>query len=115
MRNVPQPVCIVIPRSCCRCGADFSAAGRERICWTCRTAPRPRGLESLSFREKQILSLIMQAKANKVIAFELKLTQGTVKEYIHHMFHKLGVSNRTELALYGRDQASSTSTDSGAS
>jgi len=57
----------------------------------------------LSFREKQIVHLIQQAKSNKEIAFELCLTVGTVKEYIYHIFRKIGVTNRTELALWGRE------------
>ena len=57
----------------------------------------------MSFREKQIVDLIQQAKSNKEIAYELCLTVGTVKEYVYHIFRKLGVTNRTELALWGRD------------
>jgi DNA-binding NarL/FixJ family response regulator len=51
------------------------------------------------------VQLIQQAKSNKEIAYELRLTVGTVKEYIYHIFRKLGVNNRTELALWGRDYA----------
>jgi two-component system nitrate/nitrite response regulator NarP len=53
----------------------------------------------LSFRERQIVMLVREAKANKEIAAELCLTEGTIKEYLHHVFRKLGVKNRTELAL----------------
>jgi DNA-binding NarL/FixJ family response regulator len=57
----------------------------------------------LSFRERQIIELIQQAKSNKEIAYELCLTVGTVKEYVYHIFRKLGVTNRTQLALWGRN------------
>jgi DNA-binding NarL/FixJ family response regulator len=57
----------------------------------------------LGFRERQVVHLVQQAKSNKEIAFELCLTVGTVKEYVHHIFRKLGVKNRTELALWGRE------------
>ena len=60
----------------------------------------------LSSRERQIVNLIQQAKSNKEIAHELCLTVGTVKEYLYHIFRKLGVGNRTELALWGRDYLS---------
>ncbi len=53
----------------------------------------------LSFRERQIVDLVREAKANKEIAAELCLTEGTIKEYLHNIFRKLGVKNRTELAL----------------
>jgi DNA-binding NarL/FixJ family response regulator len=56
----------------------------------------------LSFRERQIVELIQQAKSNKEIAHELCLSVGTVKEYLYHIFRKLGVTNRTQLALWGR-------------
>ncbi len=62
---------------------------------------RSRGLGR---REKQIVHLIQQAKSNKQIAYELGLTYGTVKEYVYHIFRKLNVSNRTELALWGHNQ-----------
>ncbi len=45
------------------------------------------------------MALIREAKANKEIAYELCLAEGTVKEYLHRIFRKLGVTNRTELAL----------------
>jgi DNA-binding NarL/FixJ family response regulator len=54
-------------------------------------------------REQQIVQLIQQAKSNKEIAFDLHLSEGTVKEYIRNIFRKLTVRNRTELALWGRD------------
>ena len=41
-----------------------------------------------------------QAKLNKEIAHELHLTEGTVKEYLNRIFRKLGMSNRTELAVW---------------
>lgn len=77
--------------------------GREYTCPVCkRPSHRERtAAPRLSFREKQIVELIQQAKSNKEIAYELCLTVGTVKEYIYHIFRKLGVKNRTELALRG--------------
>jgi DNA-binding CsgD family transcriptional regulator len=45
--------------------------------------------------------LVRQAKANKEIAYELCLTEGTVKEYLNRIFKKLQVRNRTELAVRG--------------
>ncbi len=45
------------------------------------------------------MALVQQAKANKEIAYELCLSEGTIKEYLHHIFRKLNVTSRTELAL----------------
>ena len=54
----------------------------------------------LSFREKQVANLVSHAKLNKEIAFELHLTEGTIKEYLHRIFRKIGAANRTELAIW---------------
>lgn len=94
---------VATPRTCSRCGAGFGAVGREHVCNSCRRPKPPHRVHSrsLSFRERQIVHLLQQAKANKEIACELCLTEGTVKEYLHNIFEKLGVKNRTELALWG--------------
>lgn len=36
---------------------------------------------------------------NKEIAFELHLTEGTIKEYLNRIYRKVGAINRTELAV----------------
>jgi DNA-binding NarL/FixJ family response regulator len=101
--NLASPAVIRIPKSCARCGRLFGAMGREYTCPTCRRPKASNDLQivsrQLSFRERQIVNLVREAKANKEIAAELCLTEGTIKEYLHHIFRKLGVKNRTELAL----------------
>jgi DNA-binding NarL/FixJ family response regulator len=83
---LPKVVC------CSLCGRDFDATEAKVV-------------QQLSVRETQVADLIQQAKSNKEIAYELGLTTGTVKEYLFHIFRKLGISNRTELALWKRDSA----------
>ena len=96
---------VLITRTCSRCGRGFGAVGRENVCPSCKQpAARPGEVSPrLSFRERQIVNLVQQAKSNKEIAYELCLTVGTVKEYMYHIFRKVNVSNRTELALRGGD------------
>lgn len=90
-------------RSCSRCGQEFRTVGRAHICPECRQ-PKPReartNTETLSARETQLAKLVYQAKSNKEIASDLHLAEGTIKEYLHTIFRKLGVKNRTELALW---------------
>jgi DNA-binding CsgD family transcriptional regulator len=98
-----SPAVIRVPKSCARCGRLFGALGREYTCPNCRQPKHFNEMQivsrQLSFRERQIVDLVREAKANKEIAAELCLTEGTIKEYLHHIFRKLGVKNRTELAL----------------
>jgi DNA-binding NarL/FixJ family response regulator len=90
-------------KSCFRCGCEFRGERTVRICPACRK-PRPRAPilrdTSLSFREKQVVGLILQAKLNKEIAYELHLSEGTIKEYLYKVFRKVGVNSRTELAIW---------------
>lgn len=53
----------------------------------------------LSPREKELVSLVRRGMKNRDIAEQLGITEGTVKAYLHSVFDKTGVANRTELAI----------------
>lgn len=53
----------------------------------------------LTRRERELIELVRQGLRNRDIAAELGVTEGTVKVYLHAIFDKLNVDNRTELAL----------------
>ncbi len=54
----------------------------------------------LTKRELQIVAAIVEGSSNKDIGQQFSLSQQTVKNHLSHVFDKLGVSNRLELALY---------------
>ena len=54
----------------------------------------------LSNREREVSGLVVQGFLNKEIAEKLFISEQTVKNHLHNIFEKLGVSNRLELALY---------------
>ena len=54
----------------------------------------------LSQREREIIVLIAQGYKNKEIAEKMFITEQTVKNHLHNVFDKLGVSDRLELALF---------------
>lgn len=54
----------------------------------------------LSIREKQVVAMIAQGYRNKEIAERMFISEQTVKNHLHNIFDKLGVSDRLELALY---------------
>lgn len=56
---------------------------------------------SLTRREGQLVALLSQGLKNKEIAYQLSISEGTVKVYMSRLFQKLGVKDRFELALYG--------------
>lgn len=69
--------------------AERTRAAKERL----SLAP------SLTPRERELVDLVRQGLRNREIATQLGVTEGTVKVYLHAIFDKLGVDNRTELAM----------------
>src|SRR5262249_40969556 len=70
-------------------------------------APRP--LETLheaeaslplSGREAAILNGLVQGSSNKVIAYQLKITEATVKVHVKAILRKIRVRNRTQAAIW---------------
>jgi len=55
--------------------------------------------DSLTTRERQIVLVLSEGLTNKEIARRLRLTEGTVKIHLHNIYQKLGISNRTALAV----------------
>jgi two-component system, NarL family, nitrate/nitrite response regulator NarL len=53
----------------------------------------------LTRREADIANLISRGLHNKQIAHELHVSEGTVKMHLHHIYEKLHLHSRTELAL----------------
>ena len=55
---------------------------------------------ALSQREREIVALVAQGFKNKEMAERMFISEQTVKNHLHNIFDKLGVSDRLELALY---------------
>ena len=76
-----------------------------------RRGPRQRprqGWESLTDTERQVVQLVTDGLANAKIGERLFISRRTVETHISHVFGKLGVSSRRELAkaASGRLEAS---------
>ena len=61
---------------------------------------RDRDRSPLSQREREIVVLVAQGFKNKEMAEKMFISEQTVKNHLHNIFDKLGVSDRLELALY---------------
>jgi DNA-binding NarL/FixJ family response regulator len=55
--------------------------------------------QALTRREAEVARLVSQGLANKVVAGQLGLCEGTVKIHLHTIYRKLRVSNRAGLIL----------------
>ena len=68
-----------------------------------RSRPHAFTEAQLSRRELQLIRLIAQGWSNPRIAEELHLSAETIKTYVKRLFQKLGVSDRTQLAVLAHE------------
>src|SRR5712672_2061322 len=66
-------------------------------------------LTVLTERERQIMRLVSEGLSNKEIGRRLNISDGTIKQHLHHIYRKLEISNRTVLAALAIAQNNSTS------
>jgi len=67
----------------CEPGAAANAADRPAITW----------------REREILNQLFQGSSNKMIAYNLGITEATVKMHLTNLSRKLDAQNRTQLLV----------------
>ena len=91
-------------------GAWLDPAVTGRVLATYRTAApaiaaaaRDAGLDTLTSRELEVLTLIGQGKTNGEIAAGLFVTEGTVKTHINHLFTKLRLRDRAAAVVFAYD------------
>ena len=61
-------------------------------------------LTVLTERERQIMRLVSEGLSNKEIGRRLNISDGTIKQHLHHIYQKLEISNRTVLAALAISQ-----------
>jgi DNA-binding NarL/FixJ family response regulator len=63
-----------------------------------------RPVDTLTRREKMIISYLMQGWRNREISTHLSISEQTVKNHLRTVYDKVGVSDRLELVLYAIHQ-----------
>jgi DNA-binding NarL/FixJ family response regulator len=67
-----------------------------------RAEPDP--LANLSVREREVLELLVEGLPNKLIARRLEISEKTVKSHMTKIFREIGVTDRTQAALWAERQ-----------
>jgi DNA-binding NarL/FixJ family response regulator len=84
----------------CMHRAIFAALAREKIGEVNDAAHAPESQDLLAPRLQAVRTLLREGKSNKVIAQELGLSEGTIKNYMSEIFKSLKVTNRTQAARF---------------
>jgi DNA-binding NarL/FixJ family response regulator len=71
-------------------------------------------LAQLTPRQVEVLSHLFQGKRNKTIAYELGMSEGTVKVHLRQIMKKMKARSRTQLVLVAKDRMQSSPTSTGA-
>ncbi len=66
---------------------------------------RHSAIASLSGQQRRVLEMISAGKANKIIAYELSISESTVKAHVTAILRKLKLRSRIQAALYATRQA----------
>jgi two-component system nitrate/nitrite response regulator NarL len=69
-------------------------------CMVRENSIEPERIEQLTAREKEILCEIGKGMSNQQISKKLCISENTVKKHNNHIFDKLNIRDRTQLALY---------------
>ena len=69
-----------------------------------RAERRTGGAEDLSPREREVLALVADGLPNKLIARRLGISEKTVKAHLTRVFQQIGVTDRTQAALWAERQ-----------
>jgi DNA-binding NarL/FixJ family response regulator len=69
-----------------------------RTVLSARSEPDP--LAALSQREREVLDALVEGLPNKLIARRLEISEKTVKSHLTRIFRELGVTDRTQAALW---------------
>jgi len=80
--------------------SPLSPAVAARVIDQLAQAGRPRAVDALTPREREVLRFIARGLSNKRIARELGVAEKTVKTHVGHVLAKLELTDRTQAALY---------------
>jgi DNA-binding NarL/FixJ family response regulator len=79
---------------------QLDPAVARRLITSLRAAPRDDPTAELTSRELEVLRLVGAGKANKDIAAELAISERTARTHVSNILGKLGLSSRTQAALW---------------
>lgn len=103
LKDLERPALLEAVRGAVQGRPALAPEAQSRLMRRVASPPARSPLDGLTPRERDVLRLLAAGRSNKAIAAELGLTIGTVKGYVSTVLAKLGVSSRTQAALYAAE------------
>jgi DNA-binding NarL/FixJ family response regulator len=98
-----DPVWDTVVRSGVRAAARGESPLAPKAARALLTARAERERAELSDREREVLRCVAAGMPNKLIARELGISEKTVNTHLTHVVHQIGVTDRTQAALWARE------------
>ncbi|MFI2644860.1 response regulator [Streptomyces sp. NPDC018610] len=102
LKDAPRDELFTAVRAAAEGRTVLSPAVASRLVSAVR-APAP-GNETLSAREREVLTLVARGTSNREIARELFISEATVKTHLTHLYAKLGVNDRAAAVAVAYDR-----------
>jgi DNA-binding NarL/FixJ family response regulator len=90
-----------------RAAAEGHAPLDPRVATALLPSRESRPQELLSAREREVLELAAEGRANKQIGRALGISESTVKVHLGNIYRRIGVSDRTSAAMWAREHLNS--------
>ncbi|MGW4029440.1 response regulator [Streptomyces sp. NPDC004838] len=103
LKDAPRDELLAAVRAAADGRAVLSPAVASRLISVVRGPATPGG-ETLSGREREVLSLVARGTSNRGIAAKLFISEATVKTHLTHIYGKLGVKDRAAAVAAGYDR-----------
>lgn len=103
LKDAPQDELLAAVRAAAEGRSVLSPAVTSRLLSAVR-GPATAVAETLSGREREVLSLVARGTANREIAAKLFISEATVKTHLTHIYGKLGVKDRAAAVAVGYDR-----------
>lgn len=103
LKDAPREELFTAVRAAAEGRTVLSPAVASRLVSAVRSPAAP-GNDTLSAREREVLTLVARGMSNREIAAELFISEATVKTHLTHLFAKLGVKDRAAAVATGYDR-----------
>ena len=98
LKDTPRDSLVSAIRGVAQGESTLSPRVASKLMRKLRKEPQPTA-DLLSERECEVLSFVARGMPNRTIAYELRISEATVKTHLVHIFSKLGVQDRTSAVL----------------